>query len=159
METEKEKTESTCECKTGYHHHPAKLVICLIIGLFILGGFFCLGRMSARHEFGGRQNVNKGSINIDAGRFDNHGMMGGRGIRGGYDRGITGSITAINVNKITVKNSTGTEYTVDIADTTSLSTDTAVAKQADLKVGQNVIVSGSTNSAGEITATNVRIQS
>jgi len=162
MENEKVATELECKDKKEccHHHSPLKFLFAAIIGLIIMGGFFCLGRISTQREIGMRQFSTNMPVVQGSEQFAGRGMMGrGRMMRGGIGRGVSGSITAVNESTITIKDSTGTSYTVNISSTTSLSTDTAVAKQSDLKVGQNVIVRGATDSNGQITAANIRIQS
>ena len=159
MEENNEATASGPVCKKDYYHHhgPFKFAILLIGGFIIMGGFFCLGRISARSRVIDRGFVRNAPAMM--GQFGGQVRKGMNQGRAALSHGTSGSITAINGNKITVKDSSGKEFTVNISDTTSIITDTNVAALSDLKVGQNVLVRGSSNSSGEINAVFINIQS
>jgi hypothetical protein len=67
-------------------------------------------------------------------------------------------VIKIEGNNITVKNSNGTEYPVIISNTTSFSKAGEIAKLADLKVGDKIVIFGSSDSAGQIVASSIKIQ-
>ena len=76
--------------------------------------------------------------------------------QGGQQGGgmVSGEITAIDDQSITIKSSDGSTKIVIIADSTSYKK-SIDASSGDLSVGENVNVVGSSNSDGSITAKNV----
>jgi len=80
----------------------------------------------------------------------------GTGARGGFGGAVTGSILSVDGNSFTVKLADGSSKIVLFSASTTYS-NTISAAQTDLKVGGNVMVMGSTNSDGSVTATNVQI--
>ncbi|MCX6812671.1 MAG: DUF5666 domain-containing protein [Candidatus Berkelbacteria bacterium] len=142
--------------KMNYHHRKhmgIKMVFGLIVFVVIAGGFFCLGRMSGRAKIG-RAFV--GGAMVERG-IGNREM-----IDGGFDRqragGLIGIITAINGDNFILHiASTNKDYTVSIADSTSITKAGAIAAKSDLAVNQSVSVSGSANSSGQISAVRIII--
>ena len=133
----------------GHHMHGGRMLLGTVIFILILGGVFALGRMSGgRFErVGVERNI---SINSGFGMrsgFD-RGMMGNRF----GQEGVNGQITAINNNTLTVKTSSQ-NITVTVLSTTSIrKSDGTIGKQSDLAVNNNVIVSGPSDSSGNINA-------
>lgn len=162
-EKKEEKEEIKPEMGRMMYYHRRKgpmMVLGLLVFLVVLGGAFMVGRVSGGFHRGTEvKNVrNNGGCG--------GGMMGGRGGLGQGRTGgqmvgqrYSGSITAVNGNSFTL-NSSNKNVTVNIATDTSIyNSDGTIAKQTDLKVGNNVIVSGPSNSNGEINATIIRINS
>lgn len=136
--------------------HTLKTILIIIAVVFALGLVFALGRISAGRSLGVRQNV--GSLRNN--NFNGRQMMGRSG---GYSQGlvpkfkITGSVIQITGSNITVKG-TSKDYSVITSANTSVIKSGAIAKLADLKVGDNVTVSGPSNSDGAVNATVINIQ-
>lgn len=132
------------------------VIVLVLIGIVLFGA---AGTMAFGFKhFSGFEN--RGSFKMTAGR----GMMGGReGFRefGGEKmlKGrLSGQITTINDNGITLKTSSGDEVQVAILETTSIYNQGKIAKQSDLKVNNSVIVSGRPNSSGLVQAVTIMIQ-
>lgn len=134
----------------GHHMHGGKMVVGAVVFVLILGGIFALGRMSGRgfHRIGTERN-----ITIERGNF---GAMGGRGMMGGGERigraGISGSITKIDGNTLTIKTSSQDVTAVVLSTTSIRKSDGTIGKQSDLAVNNNVTVSGPSDSTGNINA-------
>jgi len=132
----------------GRHMHGGRMVVGAVIFVLILGGVFALGRMSGRgfDHFGAKRN-----INIEQSGF---GAMGGRGMmdqRVGR-AWISGQITKIDGDTQTVKTS-GQDVAVTVLSTTSIrKSDGTIGKQSDLAVNNSVVVSGPSDSTGNINA-------
>lgn len=134
------------------HHSPMRMIFGILIGLVVLGGAFALGHASNRFE---RGNSNQVIFERSVGSR----MMSGRGMMGqGFRRSATSaSVTTVDGNNITItKNSK--DYSVIVNDQTSYIKTGEIAKQSDLKVGDNVEVTGTSNSQGVIIATQIIIQ-
>lgn len=85
-------------------------------------------------------------------------FIGGRtpGQGGATRNGVAGSVLSIDSNSITVKLADGSTKIIILGTTTTYS-NTVSASVSDLKTGDNVLVIGTTNSDGSVTATNVQI--
>jgi hypothetical protein len=125
-------------------------VIVLLIIILVLG---CLA-IGFRHIRGkGELKMLRGSRGMA--------MMSGKdfGAKMGFmGRGLSGQITAINGDNLTIKSQDGDEVTAVILDTTSIYNQGKVAKQADLKVNNSVIVVGRPNSSGIVQAQAIEIR-
>jgi hypothetical protein len=84
------------------------------------------------------------------------GTRAGNGAAGARGGAVTGSILSIDTNSMTVKLADGSTKIVILGGSTTYS-NTAAASQSDLTTGSNVMVLGTTNSDGSVTATNVQI--
>ncbi len=146
----------------SHHHGPLKAVFGVLFFVLILSVVFALGRVS-RKNFAvkgfGR------STTIEVGRGGWGGMMGGRGMMNGYynsnDTGayqtrIPGQISAVNSDNIAIKDADGTAYIVKIASTTSIIINGKIDKTSNLKTSGEVVVLGSSNSDGSISASLIR---
>ncbi|MGA2910913.1 MAG: DUF5666 domain-containing protein [Candidatus Microgenomates bacterium] len=133
-----------------------KVIVPIILVLVGLGaGFF--GGYQYRNY---RLSQSRGSFAAGAGgasgtfqRFT--GSRSGTGARAGGGA-VTGSILSIDTNSMTVKLADGSTKIVILGGSTTYS-NTASASQSDLKTGSNVMVLGTANSDGSVTATNVQI--
>jgi hypothetical protein len=137
----------------------AKVILPIILVLVGLGAGF----------FGGYQYRNyvlrKGVGNFAAGangtfqRFTGT-RTGGTGqngmMRGGAGGAVTGNVLSMDATSLTVKLADGSTKIVLFGGSTTYSNTTS-ATQSDLKVGNNVMVFGTPNSDGSVTATNVQI--
>jgi len=117
-------------------------IICVLVGLGVgfLAGFE-FKAYQLKKSFSGNQTAN-GKINTQQ-----------MGMRGGV---VIGSILSMDDKSVTVKLSDGSSKIVLFSDSTTY-TNTVDAAKSDLKVGENVAVSGTSNSDGSVTATSVQI--
>jgi hypothetical protein len=87
------------------------------------------------------------------------GMPGeGSGQFGGRNGGgmVIGSIIAVDATSITVKTSDGSTKIVFVGSSATISLATT-GSASDLKTGENVVVSGTTNTDGTVTANSIRL--
>ena len=82
------------------------------------------------------------------------GFPGANGVRGGG--AVSGSIIAADSSSITVKTTDGSTKIVLLSSSTTVSK-VSEGSQSDLTTGQNVIVTGTTNNDGSVTATRVEL--
>jgi len=136
-----------------------KVIIPIILVLVGLGAGFFGGIQYRNYQ------INKARSSFAAGgasgatasgfqRFT--GRTGGTGTGAARGGAVTGSILSVDGNSFTVKLADGSSKIVLFSASTTYS-NTISAAQTDLKVGGNVMVMGSTNSDGSVTATNVQI--
>jgi cytochrome c-type biogenesis protein CcmE len=71
---------------------------------------------------------------------------------------VTGEIIAKDDKSITVKTADGGSKIVFVSDQTSKVTKTTTGSLSDLIIGQNVVVSGSSNQDGSVTAQSVQLR-
>ena len=83
------------------------------------------------------------------------GQIGASNRAGGFGGLTSGSIISSDASSITVKLSDGSTKIILYSDSTTISTSTK-GSSADLTAGQEVRVTGTTNSDGSITATNIQ---
>jgi Domain of unknown function (DUF5666) len=88
------------------------------------------------------------------GGFGGFGGAGGAGRAGGG--AVTGSIISASSDSITVKSADGSTKIVLFGASTTLSKFTS-ATQSDLTTGQNVLVTGTSNTDGTVTATRIEV--
>jgi hypothetical protein len=124
-------------------------VVLLVVGLGagFLGGYEYRS-FALRRSFG---NLATGS---GAQRFTaNRNGQGATPARAGF---VNGSVVAVDDKSITVKMGDGSSKIVLLSDSTTF-VNTTSAQKSDLKTGSEVVVSGTTNSDGSVTATNIQI--
>ncbi len=145
--------------KVMEHHSDSDRALKIV--LIIIGAVFVLGGLATAAKFayvGHNQNIRTGRFQMMEGRgFE---RSAGRGNCLGADYfqvGVSGTITAISGDKITVKTSSK-DQVVNIADDTSIIKDRAIAAKGDLKINDEIAVRGPSNSAGEIVASLIRVQ-
>ncbi len=150
--------ENKHQYENYYQHrgHAMKVAIVVVGGIIIISGAFLVGSATSMHRLGDRR-VEKIGINREMPAF-NGGfrgkMMGGRGMEVGSN--IIGDVTKIDSNNLTVKVGS-TEYTVVVSTSTAFIKADQIAKQSDLKVGDQVTVAGQPDSNGQINANAIRI--
>ena len=152
---ETKKTNDTTMMPKHYHKSLAKIVLGLIFVLVIAAVSFGIGRVSNR-----RTNSFPHGSRMMSGREITNDQTGfGRGFaeRGsmmnGSRRGvISGAITNISGDTLTVKDTDGTEYTVNVSSTTSIIIAGKVDKLSNLKSNESVRIFGPSNSDGSINA-------
>lgn len=173
-ELKKEKMENMDKKEMNYEHRDRMrhmghmgsfgVLLWLLGTILIVGGLISIGMMAFNHDRIGidRRNVQIGApmmLNYGERGYGYGGMMGGRINENNYAvrSGVTGQITVINGNNLTVKDSTGTEKTVVVSDTTSYVKANDIAKQSDLQVNNVISAVGTSNSQSQIVATTVQI--
>jgi hypothetical protein len=139
-----------------HHHHRAAKILLLIVGVFVIvGGLMAVGRaFSFRHRTERVASFNQGQ---QFGRMmpQRRGMnRGGQGFAG---IGISGKITKIDGNNLTV-NDGSRDISVTIADTTSIIKQGNISSKTDLKVDDQATINGTSNSSGQYTATIIRVK-
>lgn len=142
-------------CCSGGNHSAKTLLIVLGIVL-ILGG---LGAAAKIAFFGreSRERTSRSEMMRPKTRF-NRPMMGRQTKSNEVSGfGVSGTITAVNGDKLTVKTS-DKDQIVDITDATSIIKDKKIAAKGDLQVNDKVVTIGTSNSAGELVATLIRVQ-
>ncbi|MFA6423546.1 MAG: hypothetical protein WCW17_03810 [Patescibacteria group bacterium] len=161
MEIEEKKENNETKKEYLYSRQNFRMILILFLIFLVLGIVFIIGIASiVRHEkknhedFGsaGRSMMiqNNGKISRN---FNRQNKMGHN-----FEKtNITGQITGINGNNITVKNSDGTENTVIVSETTSYIKSGEIAKQSDMQVNFVISATGSPNSQGQIAATAIQI--
>ncbi len=140
-----------------YHHHgDLRMIFAVLVLILLMGIAFAIGRGTNRNimmrGFGRTTNISVNRSVLGAGMMSGRGMM--RGYRNGG--GLAGQISTINGNTLTVKDTDGTGYTVNVASTTSIIINGKIDKVADLKTSAQVIVNGTSNSDGSINASVIR---
>lgn len=128
------------------------LNIILIVLIFVVGGVGFLGGMKyqqSKRTISNRQFVN--------GQFGN-----GQGARNGQNgnrmgfRPVSGEIISSDDKSITVKLADGSSKIVLLSDKTEIN-QAASATKEDLKTGEKVMVVGTDNSDGSVTAQNIQL--
>ncbi len=159
METEDKPQKEVTE-KSSSQPLKSKSILALVAMIIVIIGAFGLGWLTAGSKSStGRCNLanNRGSFRPGNGMMGQGKNFGGGMMGRGFGRNIiTGDITKINDNNLTIKIN-DKEYIAVISTDTTITNKNEVAKQADLKVGQQISVLGQTNSQGQIQATNINI--
>ncbi|MCL4371146.1 MAG: DUF5666 domain-containing protein [Chloroflexi bacterium] len=134
------------------------VVVVLVIAVGV-GAFFG-GRASAGSS---TQTPNtNGQATTESGQFPGNGtppsgdlaVTGANGVPG--RNMVAGSIIAADDSSITVKTSDGNSKIILVSGSTSISK-TQDAAQSDLVIGEDVVVSGTSNDDGSITATRIEL--
>lgn len=116
-------------------------VACIVVGL--VGGFF-IGKASGGNKLAG--NFASGARQFGARNGSQSGLL------------VVGQVSAVDAQSVTVTLRDGGSDVIFYSTSTPI-TKSVEASSSDLAVGQNVIVSGSQNSDGSLTANNVQIRS
>jgi len=119
-------------------------IVIVGIGAFFAGQHTGAGAASARGQFG-------------SGQFAGRPGTGGQGGFGRGGMGAAGQIISIDSGSMTVKMQNGNTQIVLLSETTPVMK-TVTGSPSDLQVGTNVIVGGTSNSDGSITAQSVQIR-
>ena len=125
----------------------------LAIALLIVGlvAGFLSGMMYQKSQTSNNASRFAGANGQSRGRFGQNG-----GASNGGQRPVIGSIINQDQNSITVKLQDGSSKIILLSGTTAINkTDTGTV--SDLKSGENVLVTGTTNSDGSVTAQNIQI--
>src|SRR4030042_3197282 len=132
-----------------------KIIIPIIVLLVGLGAGFFGGIEFRNFQMSkARANFTVGGPNGNFQRFIGNGNgQGGNLMRGGA---VSGSILSMDANSITVELADGSSKIVFFSGTTTYMNTISVA-QTDLKVGTEVVVIGTANSDGSVTANSIQI--
>jgi hypothetical protein len=147
--------EKSGDKKEGFcssHNHTGKIVLIIAIVLVVLAGLAAL-----KLSFGHTKRSGRFAMMQVEPRGTGRMMQRGFGTEQTSELGVSGTVTAINGDKLTVKTSSK-DQTVDITDTTSVIKNNQIAAKGDLTVNDKVVVAGTSNSAGELVATLIRVQ-
>lgn len=160
---EENKEDNHENYRQTHRHGLLKLLLIVLAVLFGLSLIFAVGHLGNRRSF----IQNSGFGNGYGGMMRNYnyntqpysgGMMGGRGLNSNSVQfQVSGSVSQINGSDITVKGASK-DYSVIVLPNTSIVKANDVAKLLDLKVGDNVVISGPSNSDGTINATVISIR-
>lgn len=131
-----------------------KAILIVVAILVVIGGVFVAGKSSARKSLRGQKFTSaKAQQDVGAG-CPFHDAAG----RGQVAKGakVAGEITKIDTDTLTVK-TTNSDLGVSIVDETSITNSQGISKKSDLKVGDEVLITGDSRSDGTVTATKIRI--
>lgn len=132
-----------------------QILIIILIGLITLGTGF----------FGGIKYQERQSVKTVGfsrfGNFVNQGERGSTNQRVGMNRGlggsaISGEVISVTDSSVTVKLSDGSSKIIILAGSTTINK-TEAGSKTDLAQGTKVVIFGSTNSDGSVTAQNIQI--
>ncbi|MDD5050695.1 MAG: DUF5666 domain-containing protein [Candidatus Pacebacteria bacterium] len=127
-----------------------KKIVGVIVVIIIAGASF----------YGGMQYGKNSVTSAFSARFGQGGAGGGqRGARGGANGGgfVTGTVLSQDTNGITVQLRSGGSQIILISSSTPIMKSVA-GGESDLQKGQNVMVMGTTNPDGSLTAESVQIR-
>ena len=130
-----------------------KLIPIFIVILLLIGGGSFYGGMKYQSSKSSSVTMGQQVGNFPGGNQNGSSKTGTRTIGGGM---VNGEITAKDDKSITVKLKTGGSKIVLLSDSTAINKSTTGAKN-DLEVGKSVMVTGTTNTDGSVTAKSVQI--
>ena len=133
------------------------LAACVLICAGFIGGVLVQKHLggsssSGRNNFAGF--AGRAGTGTGAGTGTNGGGFGGRGGTGGAGGAITGTVTVVSGDTLYVTAADGSVYTVKTSGTTTVNV-TQSGKLSQLKPGQSVVVAGSDDGSGNVTATSI----
>jgi len=159
MENE-EATKKTEEKTAAPEQKPTnrttlKVLLVILVVLLVFGGVAGLSMAFHWSGLGGKGELGMmrgGGCRAERGNFGARGMK-----NSSLSARVSGKITAIDGNNVTVKTSSK-DIAVVISDSTSLRQSGEIAKQSDLKVDDTISVIGASNSTGVLNATFITIK-
>ena len=141
-----------------------KVTTSLVAAVLICAGF--LGGVLVQKHLG--NSANRAGANFSFAGAGGTGTRGGAGTGGFAGRGgtgatgaggaITGTVTVVSGNKLYVTAADGSVYTVTTSGTTTINV-TKVGSFSQLKPGQSVVISGTSDNSGNVTATSITANS
>lgn len=130
---------------------PPKLTLALASAALVCAGF--VGGVLVQKHLGG--NTSSGGRGNFASAFaGGRAGTGGRAFTGGGGGAITGTVTVVSGNKLYVTAPDGSVYTVTTTGSTAIKV-TQSGALSDLKPGQAVVIAGSNDGNGDVTATSI----
>ncbi len=148
MEPETNKNQKTL--------HVLKLVIvgvlCFAVLVFVFGVGVFVGQERAGFSFHWAENYHRNFGGPKLGLFGN---FPDRDFIGGH--GVFGSVIHIDGNSIIVKGQDNMEKTVMVSEQTTITGPSVTMKLSDIKINDNVVIIGSPDEHGVITAKFIRI--
>jgi len=142
-----------------------KKLILFIIVLIIVGAGAFLGGMKYQQNKISSQRTSFQNLSPEERqqRLRELGANTGAGFRGGADNGqrsgfTAGEIIAKDDKSVTVKLQNGGSKIVFLSDSTEI-TKSAAGALSDLEIGKNIIVNGTANSDGSVTAQTIQLRS
>ena len=136
-----------------------KRILAMVLGVVVLvalgttGGFFYGKSVGQGQANQARQQFMQGRFQGQVGQFPARDVTPAANARQGG--GTTGTIQSITGNTLVVKTQNGNEVTVKTTDTTLIEKLSSVSV-SDLQTGEQVIVSGSQNDDGSISARSIQ---
>ncbi|MBS2962556.1 hypothetical protein KGA66_05825 [Actinocrinis puniceicyclus] len=112
------------------------------------------GRGNFAAAFGNRTGAGAGGSGAAGGFLGRGGFGGATGTKSGAGGAITGTITVVSGDKLYVTAPDGSVYTVT-ADGSTVIDVTSAGSLAQLKPGQSVVIAGSNDNRGDVTATSI----
>lgn len=131
------------------------LIIIAIVSLLIGAGAGFFGGMKFQQSKTSAYARQMGNRNFQNGN-NAQGQRTQNGTGGMNFRPVAGNITSADDKSVTVKMADGSSKIVILADSTKI-TKGADATKEDLKVGESIMVTGTTNSDGSVTAQNIQL--
>ncbi|OGD10092.1 hypothetical protein A2397_04620 [Candidatus Amesbacteria bacterium RIFOXYB1_FULL_44_23] len=134
----------------------SKNIIILVLAVIVTGavGFFAGTKYQQSQAFSNRQFMMRPGGTFQTGGVVQSGQMGS-GIRNGF-RPVSGEIVSADEKSITVKLADGGSKIILLTDNTNINK-AETATSADLKLGISVVVFGSVNPDGSVTAQNIQL--
>lgn len=132
------------------NHYIITAVAALIVGVAAFFGGVYYQKSQGRAALGNFRGQ------FAAGQFGGGTGAGGRGARFGGGGVVRGQILSSDSNSITVKLSDGSSKIIYLSGSTAI-TQTTTAEKSALTNGQTVLVIGSVNSDGSVTAQNIQL--
>lgn len=159
IKKEDKKTENNACCNKNENRF-LKIVVIVLSVLLIAGIGFGIKRFAiAKHNLASkRANMADKVMPGKSENFGNaRGMQGARKNEFAKKNRISGKVTKIDGNNLTINNN-NKDIIVIIADNTSIRNNNQIAAKNDVKVGDEIMVMGQSDSNGQITAKMINIK-
>jgi len=131
------------------------VVVCLAIALISFrGGMMYAGKNITSANASRQGQFGQGSFNPNGGRSGGVGMRNGGGIGGGI---VSGEVLSVDATSMTVKLRDGGSKIVLLSPTSKVEK-TVDGAIVDVVVGKSVMVTGTTNPDGSVTASSVQLR-
>jgi len=133
------------------------LIIAIVITFIVAGGGGFYGGMLYGQSKSAARPAGNGQFGYTVSRGTNTpGAAAGARLRGGSGF-VNGDIISKDDKSVTVKNRAGGSQIIFFAPSTAIGKTTS-GTAADLTIGENIMVNGTPNSDGTVTATNIQIR-
>ena len=168
METQETKKPAKATGSTKKIRLAIGIVGAVLFALVIFAGGVAVGLRKAKFSYQWGQNYER---NFMGSSFERGGMMGRESERGGMmgffrdaegrnfrnAHGLAGTVISIADNNLIVKDRDNKENTVTVTDKTIIKRNTDDLKITDLKANDQIVVMGTPNDSGVITADLIRV--